>query len=391
MNVRRVALVAGGLSKFGVRQATYRDLIAEAGKAAFDSAAGLAPRDIEGFLLSTVMPERFVFQTHVAPLAAETLGVSPSKLIARVELLCASGSSALRLAYGFIAAGLADVIMVVGAEKMYTPNAAETVHHTLAAGDREWDAIHGLTAPPGFALIAQQHMKEYGTTKEQLALVSVKNRRNGARNPIAQFRKPVTVEEVFASKPVAKPLNLFDCCPITDGAAAVVLASEDRAKDFTDRPIWIWGTGQAGGGNNVANVPGWAQWPRLRLAARNAYEMAGIKADDVDVAEVHDCFTISEIIEYEELGFCEKGEGGDFVEKGLSDYGGKVVVNPGGGLLSRGHPFGATGVAQGIEMMQQLRGEAGERQVPGAKIGLTHNLSGFATEHTIMIYGRDPK
>ncbi len=391
MNVRRVALVAGGLSKFGVRQATYRDLIAEAGKAAFDSAAGLAPRDIEGFLLSTVMPERFVFQTHVAPLAAETLGVSPSKLIARVELLCASGSSALRLAYGFIAAGLADVIMVVGAEKMYTPNAAETVHHTLAAGDREWDAIHGLTAPPGFALIAQQHMKEYGTTKEQLALVSVKNRRNGARNPIAQFRKPVTVEEVFASKPVAKPLNLFDCCPITDGAAAVVLASEDRAKDFTDRPIWIWGTGQAGGGNNVANVPGWAQWPRLRLAARNAYEMAGIKADDVDVAEVHYCFTISEIIEYEELGFCEKGEGGDFVEKGLSDYGGKVVVNPGGGLLSRGHPFGATGVAQGIEMMQQLRGEAGERQVPGAKIGLTHNLSGFATEHTIMIYGRDPK
>ena len=240
-------------------------------------------------------------------------------------------------------------------------------------------------------MIAARHMKEYGTTNEQMALVSVKNRRNGARNPIAQFRKPVTVEEVFASKMVSKPLNLFDCCPITDGAAAVVLASEDRAKDFTDKPIWIRGIAQVGSGNNTANVPGWAQWPSLRAAAANAYKMAGVGPDDIDVAEVHDCFTISEIIEYEELGFCEKGEGGKFIEAGLSDYGGKVVVNPGGGLLSRGHPFGATGVAQGIEMMQQLRGEAGERQVPNAKIGLTHNLSGFATEHTILIYGSEPK
>ncbi|MBI2954369.1 MAG: thiolase family protein [Chloroflexi bacterium] len=391
MEIRRVAVVAGGASKFGARQATYRDLISEAGKACYDSAPGLSPNDIEGFLLSTVMPERFVFQTHVAPLAAETLGVTPSKLVARVELLCASGSSAIRLAYGFIASGLADVIMVAGAEKMYTPNPAETVHHTLAAGDREWDAIHGLTAPPSFAMVAQRHMKEYGTTKEQLALVSVKNRRNGARNPIAQFRKPITVEEVYASKLVAKPLNLFDCCPITDGAAVIVLAAEHRVKDFTNEPIWIWGTGQAGGGNNAANVPGWAEWPRLRVAAKNAYQMAGVAPEDIDVAEVHDCFTISEIIEYEELGFCAKGEGGKFIEEGRSDYGGQVVVNPGGGLISRGHPFGATGIAQAIEMKQQLHGHAGDRQVPNAEIALTHNLSGFATEHTIMIYGREPK
>lgn len=391
MKVRNVAIVAGGASTFGARQATYRDLISEAGKAAFDSAPGLSPKDIEGFLLSTVMPERFVFQTHVAPLAAETLGVWPSKLIARVELLCGSGSSAIRLAYGFIAAGLADVIMVTGAEKMYTPNPLETVHHTLAAGDKEWDAAHGLTAPPGFAMIAQRHMKDYGTTKEQMAMVSVKNRRNGARNPIAQFRKAITIEEVFSSKMVSKPLQLFDCCPITDGAAAVVLAAEERAKDYTDEPIWILGTGQAGGGNNVANVPGWSEWPRMRVAAQSAYEMAGVTAEDIDVAEVHDCFTISEIIEYEELGFCEKGEGGLFVEQGHSDYGGKVVVNPGGGLLSRGHPFGATGIAQAIEMMQQLRGEAGDRQVPDANVALTHNLSGFATEHTIVIYGKEPR
>ncbi|MBI4319099.1 MAG: thiolase family protein [Chloroflexi bacterium] len=391
MNVRRVALVAGGMSRFGVRQATYRDLVSEAGKATFDSAPNLSAKDIEGFLLATVMPERFTFQTHVAPLAAECLGISPSKLVARVELLCASGSSAIRLAYGFIASGLADVIMVVGAEKMHTPYPAETLFHTLAAGDREWDAIHGLTAPPGFALVAQRHMKDYGTTEEQMALVSLKNRRHGAMNPCAQFQKPVTLEDVFKSKVIAVPLKLLDCCAITDGAAAVILASEERARELTDKPIYILGTGQAGSGNNAANVPGWSEWPMLRLAVKNAYNMAGVGPDDVDVAEVHDCFTISEIIEYEELGFCSKGEGGAFVAAGLSDYGGKVVVNPGGGLLSRGHPFGATGVAQALEMVLQLRGEAGQRQVSDARIGLTHNLSGFATEHTIMIYGREPR
>ncbi|MCL5960969.1 MAG: thiolase family protein [Chloroflexi bacterium] len=389
--VRRVCLVGGGMSKFGIRQATYRDLISEAGKAAFDSVPNVSPKDIEGFLLSTVMPERTAFQTHVAPMAAELVGVAPTKLVARIELLCGSGSSAIRLAYGFIASGLADVIMVLGAEKMYTPNPWESLFHLLATGDHDWEAHHGLTAPPNFALVAQRHMLEYGTTKEQMALVSVKNRRNGARNPNAQFQKPVTVEDVFASKMVATPLNLFDCCPATDGAAAIIIASEERAKEMTDQPVYIWGTAQVGKGCNAANVPDWASWPSLRLAAKNAYEMAGIRADDVQVAEVHDCFTISEIIEYEELGFCEKGAGGKFVEEGLSDYGGKVVVNPGGGLISRGHPFGATGIAQALEMTLQLRGQAGPRQVPGAKVALTHNLSGYATEHTIMIYGSEPK
>ena len=281
--------------------------------------------------------------------------------------------------------------MVVGAEKMFMVNPMEPFFHMLAAADREWDSIHGLTAPPTFALVAQRHMREYGTTEKQLAMVSAKNRTHGARNPNAHFQKPVTVEDVLNSKLVSTPLKLFDCCPMTDGAAAIVLASEEKAKELTDKPIWVWGIGQAGSGNNVANVPGWAEWPSLRVAAKNAYGQAGIGPNDIDVAETHDCFTISEIIEYEELGFCKKGEGGPFVEAGLSDYGGKVVVNPAGGLLSRGHPFGATGIAQALEMMAQLRGVAGERQVPGAKVGLTHNLSGMTTEHTIMIYGGEPR
>lgn len=386
--MRRVAVVAGGLAKFGVREASYRDLIAEAGRACFANAENVGPKDIQGFILSTVMPERFAFQTHVAPMAAEIVGVRPNKMIERVENLCASGSCAIRTAYLAIAAGLLDVAMVLGVEKMNMPDPREGFLHMAAAPDREWDSTHGLAAPSFFALVAKKHMREYGTTEEQLALVSVKNHANSTRNPYAHFTKPVTLEQVLQARPISTPLKLFDCSAMTDGAAAVILASEERARDMTSKPVFILGTGQAAAGNNMANVPGWTTWPNLKVAAQDAYRMAGVGPQDIDVAEVHDCFTISEIIEYEDLGFCKKGEGGAFVAGGHSGPNGEVVVNPSGGLLGRGHPFGATGVAQALEIVAQLRGEAGERQVKGAEIGLTHNLSGMATEHTILIYGR---
>jgi acetyl-CoA C-acetyltransferase len=387
--MRKVALVGAGVSKFGVRKASYRDLIWEAGKVCFDSVPGVKPRDLEGIVVGSVMPERTAFQSHISSLAAEALGIKPSALSARTEHMCASGTVGIRYAYAFIVAGLADLVMVLGVEKLNQPVADEAILNMGAGVDREWEACHGLTAPPCFALAAQKHMAEYGTTEEQLALVGVKNHSHAVKNPNAHFQKGATLEQILCSRMIAAPLRLFMCSPITDGSAAVILASEHRARDLTDRPVWIRGTGQALDGFTLSSLPeNYAQWPAMKRAAESAYRMAGIGPRDVNVAEVHDCFAIAEIIAYEELGFCGKGEGGQFVETGRSDHGGDVVVNPRGGLMGCGHPLGATGIAQAAEVFAQLRDEAGPRQVPGARIGLTHNNSGMG-EHVVMVYGRE--
>jgi acetyl-CoA C-acetyltransferase len=387
--MRKVAVVGAGVSRFGVRKASYRDLIWEAGKACFDSAPAVAPSALQGLVVGSVMPERTAFQSHISSLAAEALGIKPDRLSARTEHMCASGTVGIRYAYAFIAAGLADLVMVLGVEKLNVPAGEEAILNMGTGVDREWEAAHGLTAPPCFALAAQAHMARYGTTEAQMAMVSVKNHTHATRNPYAHFQKGATLDQVLGSRMIATPFRLFMCSPITDGAAAVILASEERARDLTDRPVWIRGTGQALDGFTLSSLPAdYAHWPAMKRAADHAYGMAGIGPADVDVAEVHDCFAIAEIIAYEELGFCPKGEGGAFVEKGLSDYGGAVVVNPRGGLIGCGHPLGATGTAQAAEIFWQLRGEAGPRQVPDAAIGLTHNNSGMG-EHVVVVYGRD--
>lgn len=390
METRRVAVVAGGTSKkWGAFPGTYRDLVSEAAKELFDSTPGLSPGDIEGFIASSVMPERSVFQSHVATLMAETVGVSPRKLFQRVENMCGSGTVAIRNAYAAIACGLADVILVVGAEKMHTPDPGEMALNMLVGVDREWEGAIGVTAPVQFALTAQSHMARFGTTVEDLAAVSAKNHTHAVGNPYAQFPKKCSITDVRMSKPIATPFTVFDCSGIADGSAAVVLASADRARAYTDTPMFLLGTGQVASGFNYANVhKDWWEWPALGQAVRDAYAMAGVGPTDVDVAEVHDCFSISEIIVYEEMGWAEKGSGGAFVSEGRSTYGGDLVVNPRGGLLGCGHPLGATGVAQAVEIFRQLSGQAGPRQVPGAKIGLTHNLSGIS-EHHVVIYGTE--
>src|SRR5215510_14822016 len=380
--MRKVALVGAGMTRFGVRKATYRDLIWEAGKACFDSIPGVRPADLEGIVVGSVMPERTVFQSHISSLAAEALGIKPTRLSARTEHMCASGTVGLRYAYAFIAAGLADLVMVLGVEKLNVPTPDEAILNMGAGVDREWEAAHGLTAPPCFALAAQAHMASYGTTEEQMAMVSVKNHNHAAKNPYAHFQKGATLEQVLCSRVIATPFRLFMCSPITDGAAAVIVASEERARDLTDRPVWIRGTGQALDGFTLSSLPeDYSHWPAMKRAAQAAYQMAGVGPRDVDLAEV---------IAYEELGFCGKGDGGRFVEKGRADYGGDVVVNPRGGLMGCGHPLGATGVAQAAEVFAQLRGEAGARQEADAAIGLTHNNSGMG-EHVVMIYGREPR
>jgi acetyl-CoA C-acetyltransferase len=388
--MRKVALVGAGVSKFGVRKATYRDLVWEAGKACFDSVPAIKPKDLDGLVVGSVMPERTAFQSHISSLVAEALGIRPSTLSARTEHMCASGTVGIRYAYAFIAAGLADLVMVLGVEKLNQPSGDEAILNMGTGVDREWEAGFGLTAPPCFALAAQRHMAAYGTTEEQLAAVGVKNHTHASRNPNAHFGKGATLEQVMTSRMIASPLRLFMCSPITDGAAAVVLASEERARALTSTPVWIRGTGQALDGFQLSSLhEDYAHWPALRRAADSAYRMAGVGPDDVDLAEVHDCFAIAELIAYEELGFCKKGEAGPFAAAGRSDYGGAVVVNPRGGLIGCGHPLGATGVAQAAEVFVQLRGEAGARQVEAAQIGLTHNNSGMG-EHVVMIYGREP-
>jgi acetyl-CoA C-acetyltransferase len=387
--MRKVALVGAGVSKFGVRKATYRDLIWEAGTACFDSVPGVKPKDVDGLVVGSVMPERTAFQSHISSLAAEALGIRPSTVSARTEHMCASGTVGIRYAYAFIAAGLADLVMVVGVEKLNQPKGEEAILNMGTGVDREWEASFGLTAPPCFALAAQRHMAEYGTTEEQMALVGVKNHNHAARNPNAHFSKGATLEQVLGSKMISAPLRLFMCSPITDGAAAVFVASEERARTLTDKPVWIRGTGQALDGFQLTSLhEDYAHWPALKRAGESAYRMAGISPADVDLAEVHDCFAIAEMIAYEELGFCKKGEAGPFAAAGRSDYGGDVVVNPRGGLIGCGHPLGATGVAQAAEVFAQLRGDAGPRQVSDAAIGLTHNNSGMG-EHVVMIYGRE--
>jgi acetyl-CoA C-acetyltransferase len=387
--MRKVCLIAGGMSHWGIREATLRDMFQEAGKACFDDNKAVTNKDIDGLLVASAYTERCSVQTHLAPLVAEYLGIKPTSICARVELLCASGSSAIILAYGLIASGVADVIMVAGGEKLLMPEKWEAFYSEIASVDHDWDGAQGLgLPPPAFAIVAQQHMKLYGTTKEQLTLVSVKNRRNAMNNPKAQFRDPITKEQCLAARQIVPPLTLFDCCPLTDGCSAIILASEDRAKDLTDKPlVYFLGSGQATLHNMSANMPSWTTWEALKIAGNKAYKSAGVKPSDIDVAQTHDCFTISEIIEYEDLGFCKKGEGGLFIQSGKSDLGGELPVNTDGGLLSNGHPFGGTGIRQGIEIMRQLRGDA-LNQVPNARIGLTHNLSGFIAAHTVVVYGR---
>jgi acetyl-CoA C-acetyltransferase len=378
------------MSKWGVRDGSQRDFFQEAAKACYDDSPQLNPKEIDGLLVASAYTERTSYQTHLAPMVAEYAGIKPKNICARVELLCASGSSAIILAFGLIKSGQADVVMVAGGEKLYTPQRWEVFYSELASVDHDWDGTQGLGLPPPvFAMVAKQHMKQYGTVKEHLATISVKNRRNSAKNPNAQFQTPVTMEEVMSGRMIVAPLTLYDCCPITDGAAAVVLAIEEKAKDMTDKPlVYLRGTGQASVNNMSANMPDWTTWEALKIAANQAYSKAKVTPKDINVAMTHDCFTISEIIEMEDLGFCNKGEGGPFVGAGQNDFGGLIPTNTDGGLLGCGHPFGGTGIRQAMEVMKQLRGDA-IQQVPNATVGLTHNLSGFIAAHTVLIYGRE--
>ncbi len=388
-----VAIVGAGITKFGKRHdVTYRELLAEAAAEAIATVDEIRPSDIEGLYVSASMPELTVDQAHVGNLAAQELGITP-KIVSRIEMACSSGSTAVRNAWAAIKSGLIDTAIIVGLEKM-THNPQMANKGLCIVPDVEYESINGITAYSGFALAARKHMQEYGTTREQLSLVAVKNHSNAAKNEKAQFHSmgEITLEKAMNARMVSDPLNLFDCSPITDGGAAVILTRGDIAKEFTDQPIWIRGSGQSIEPSlGISNIRSITEWHALKKAAKQAYEMANVKPSDIDVAETHDCFTIAEIIEYEDLGFTKKGTGGKFIEDGESRLDGSLPVNTSGGLKAKGHPIGATGLAQIAEITSQLRGQAGKRQVDDAKIGLTHNLAGFATHHVVHILSNEAR
>ncbi len=379
--MNEVAVIGCGMTKFGeLWDKSLRDMFVEAALQAIDDAH---VDKIDSMYVGAMTPGLLVGQEHIGALMADHLGISPVPAI-RVESACCSGGMALRMGFFDIASGNSNIVLVGGVEKM--TDGADVTYALATAADQEYEVYHGVTFPGLYAMIAKAHMHRYGTTREQLAMVSVKNHHNGSLNPKAQFQGEITVDKVINATLVADPITVLDSSPVSDGAACVILASMDVAKNLPKPPIKILGTGAATDTLALDKRDDITTLKAVKLSAESAYKMAGIKPSDVNLAEVHDCFTIAEICINEELGFVEKGKGGPFVEQGHTSLAGKIPVNPSGGLKSKGHPVGATGVAQVVEIVEQLRENAGKRQVKNAKIGLTQNMGGSGASSVVHIF-----
>ncbi len=374
--MRRVAVVGVGMSAFGVRNdVTIQELVWEAVREALDD-SGLEQKDIELSVVGTVNTRGYELMPAVV--VNEYSGLTGRGPV-RVEAACATGSATLWTAYSAVASGQVDIAIAIGVEKMNEVDTATSLAVGGRAGNYLWEFhMYGTTFPAYYAFYATAHMQKFGTTEEQMAMVAVKNHKYASRNPKAHFQFEVTLEEVLKSRPIAWPLKLLDCSPISDGAAAAVLASEDVARKITDTPVWIEAIGYSSDTSNFTRRPHYLGLEATRKAAEMAYRRSGVEPRQVEVAEVHDCFTIAEIMAYEDLGWVEKGKGGIFIAEGQSELGGKVSVNLSGGLKAKGHPLGATGLAQIYELVKQLREERERgRQAPLRNyIALSHNVGG---------------
>jgi acetyl-CoA C-acetyltransferase len=379
--MREVAVIGAGMTRFGeLWDMSLRDLFVDAALKAMTSAG---VDTLDSIYVGNMSGGQFVGQEHLGPLMADHLGVAGVPAT-RVESACASGGMALRSAFFEVASGASDLVLATGVEKMN--DGADVTGVLATASDQEEEVYYGVTFPGLYAMIARAHMEKYGTTEEDLSWVSVKAHKLGAMNPHAQFRRIMSLEDVMTSSLVAEPLRLLHCSPVTDGGAAVLLCPLDRAKEFTDKPVKILASGAATSTLSLANRPDPADLDVVELSGQRAYELAGLKPQDIDVAEVHDCFAIAEICCYEALGFVEKGKGKDAAREGVTDLGGAIPVNVSGGLKSKGHPVGATGIAQAITVFEQLRGEGEEVQVDGANIGLVQNMGGSGASSVVHIF-----
>lgn len=412
---RPVALVGAGMSKFGAFPGkSGRDLFVEAFldlRAAVDR--GFDPAEIESLYIGNFSSDLFEHQGHTAPLLADAVGLLPKPAV-RVEDACASGGVALRQGLMAVASGMADIVLVGGVEKMTALPTAEVTDTLATAADALYEVPAGFTFPGFYAAMATAYMHRYGMRPEHLMNVAIKNHANAALNPNAQFAvslpdwmagrkaaaerkgKPVPqwasvwdfLHDDAYNPMIAWPLRLFDCSPITDGAAALLLVAPERAREFTDSPIYLIGSGQASGAA-LHDRPDLTAIPAAQYAARMAYEMAGLGPQDIRLAEVHDCFTVAEIIATEDLGFFAPGEGYKMVEDGVTARTGPRPVNTSGGLKAKGHPVGASGVGQAVEIWKQMRGLAGERQVPGdVPLALSHNVGATGSTCVVHIYER---
>jgi len=382
----RIGIIGAGHGVFGRRSdATVQELAFEAFRAAIED-CGIDREQLDATVIAAV-PE-YHKQRSVAGVVQEYLNLNPRPTWL-TEVACASGSAAIRTAWMAIQSGLHRVVAVIGCQKMTELSTPEILALMGRVGEVQWESVFGTTFPGYYAMFATRHMHEFGTTHEQLLEVAVKNHHYGAMNPNALFKKEITMAKALASDPVASPFCVYDCCANADGAACLILADEDTAKSIVgDRTVWLDGVGCATSSMSVLRRPELTGLPSAQKAAEDAYRMADVSAQDIDVAEVHDCFTIAEIMAYEDLGFCAKGEGGPFISDKRSYIGGDVAVNVDGGLKAKGHPIGATGVSMAYEIVQQLRSESGDRQVPDAEVGLTHNVGGIGQYTFVHVFKR---
>lgn len=369
--MREVAIIGYGLTKFGeLWDYSIRDMFAEAALKAMENAR---VAKLDALYVGAMSSGLYAFQEHLGSLMADYIGQIGIPAV-RVESACASGGQAVRMAILDVASGTSDIVLAGGVEKMWDVDDGTFVLATAA--DQEYEVYNGVTFPGLYAMIARAYMHKYGLTREELAQVPIKNHRHSVYNPYAQYPFEIDIKTVLSSSMVADPLRLMDCSPITDGAAAIIVCPLERAKEFTDKIVKVGGFGAASGPIALHDHKDLTRLEAVRLAAERAYKMAGVSPSDISFVEVHDCFSIAEIIVAEELGFFEYGTAGKAIAEGQGTYGGKVVINPSGGLKAKGHPVGATGVAQVAEAYIQLTHQAGPRQVPNAKLGMTQNMGG---------------
>jgi acetyl-CoA C-acetyltransferase len=382
--MRRVAIIGVGISRFGERwDKSLRDLALEAGIAALED-AGIKGEKIDAGYVGNMAGGSFAGQEHLGSLLADYLGLNPLP-ITRVEAACASGGVALRQGYIAVASGVHDIVVVGGVEKMTDLSTSQTAEILGSAGDQEWELFIGATFPAIYAMMARAYMHKFNAKEEHLAAVAVKNHKHGKNVPYAHFRNEITIEDVLKSKEVASPLKVLDCSPITDGAAAVVLCPVDIAHSFVDKPIEIIASAQASDTICLHSRKSLYEIEATKKAAEKAYKQANLKPKDINIAEVHDCFTIAEIMAIEDLGFFKKGEGYKAAYEGITSIEGELPINTSGGLKAAGHPVGATGVKQAVEITLQLQGRASNRQVKNAEIGLCHNVGGSGGTAVIHI------
>ena len=384
--MRDVAVIGVGKTSFGAfPDRDLRSLAVEAGEKALKN-GHVAPSQIESFYLGNFAGPSFVGQNHLAPYVSTALGIQGVPAT-RIEAACASSGSAFFHGWSEVASGVNDIVMVAGVEKMTSQTTARVSQILAEAGDCSGEMRAGNTFASLFAMIARRHMHDFGTKKEHLSAVAVKNHANGALNPDAHMRKVITLEQALNAKPIAEPLNLYDCSLISDGAAAAILVPLERAREFTDKPVRVLGIAQASDYVALDQKDDITTFPAVRRAAEKAYRMAGVSPKDIQFAELHDCFTIAEIIATEDLGFVARGEGGPYAFEGRTARTGERPVNTSGGLKAKGHPVGATGVGQIFDLVQQIRCEAGGRQIPRHSLGLAQNLGGSGATCVVTILG----